>query len=241
MAAPPPGDWPDGYDGNDAFGRAVALLTTAIGPDDDLWSPFISPTFVTGAVISTLGDPLGNQTVGASDDIAARIDEIQIDLGEGPSWEALSSRRPVLTPDLRHDGAGPWPAARSALQELDLAALYAFPLHVGQVGVGSVGLYTLTTGNLSPESVRGVTVLASIAARQVLRRALEKLDQAIDGIPPGPYSRREMHQAAGMIAAKLSIGVDDALVVLRGHAFAAGRSVLEIAADVVARRLDIDA
>lgn len=240
MAAPLTGDWPDESDGN-SFDRAVALLTTAIGPDDDLWSPFMRPTSAAGAVISTLGDPLGTQTVGASDDLAARIDEIQIDLGEGPSWEALRSRQPVLTSDIHGDGDGPWPTARSALRELDLAALFAFPLFVGHVGVGSVGLYTLVPGHLSPDSVRGVTVLAGIAARQVLRRALDALDDGGHGIPAGPYSRREMHQAAGMIAAQLSIGVDDALVVMRGHAFAAGRSVLEVAADVVARRMELDA
>ncbi len=241
MGATPAQNWPDSSHEHDSFDRAVALLTTAIGPTDDLWSPFLRPTATTGAVISTLGDPLGTQTVGATDGIAARIDEIQIDLGEGPSWEALRLRRPVLTADVRLDGESEWPAARAALRELDFAALYAFPLRVGLVDVGSVGLYAHEAGELSPQLIRGVTMLASIAARQVLRRALEKLGDGFEVFHDGPYSRREMHQAAGMIAAQLSIGVDDALVVLRGHSFAAGRSVLDVAADVVARRLVFDA
>lgn len=235
------GDWPEDQADERGFDRAIALLTTATGPDDDLWSPFLGPTAATGVVISTLGDPLGTQTVGATDAMAARIDEIQIDLGEGPGWEALRSRKPVLTPNLRVDGASSWPTARSALRELDFAALYAFPLHVGRVAIGSVELYSTLPGYLPRTVVRSVAVLASIAARQVLRRALDKLDDVSNGLPDGRYSRREMHQASGMIAAQMSIGVDDALVVLRGHSFAAGRSVLEVAADVVARRLTFDA
>jgi hypothetical protein len=40
-----------------------------------------------------------------------------------------------------------------------------------------------------------------------------------------------------MVAAQLRIDVDDALLVLRGHAFAHGRTVREVANDVVERRL----
>lgn len=230
----------EGRDGYDVFDHAVALLTTAIGPDDDLWSPFLTPAAASGVVISTLGDPLGTQTVGATDSLAARIDEIQIDLGEGPGWDALRSRTPVMTRDLRDDGGAGWPTARAALRELGFRALHAFPLYVGEVAVGSVGLYWHEAGELSEGQVRGVAVLASIAARQVLRRALANLG-VTDGITEGPFSRREMHQASGMIAAQLSIGVDDALVVLRGHAFAADRTVLDVASDVLARRMVFDA
>lgn len=240
MGTTPTGGWPGSEANRDSFDRAVALLSTAIGPEDDLWSPFLLSSGTGGAVISTLGDPLGTQTVGATDPLAARIDEIQIDLGEGPGWEALRSRKPVLTPNLRVDGESPWPAARSALRELDVAALYAFPLYVGHVGVGSVALYSTLPGHLPRHVARSIAVLATIAARQVLRRALDDLDHVDGGIPEGRYSRREMHQASGMIAAQMAIGVDDALVVLRGHAFAAGRSVLEVAADVVSRQLIFD-
>ncbi len=193
---------------------------------------------ISGAVISTLGQPLGSQTICATGAVAARIDEIQIELGEGPCWEALRTRLPVLEPDLqRGDGGEDWPGAREALRRLDIGALYAFPLVVGDLGVGSVELYAEAPGELSPGDVADITALATIAARQVLRRALDDVANVDDGVAEGPYSRREVHQASGMVAAQLTISADDALIVLRGHAFASGRSVREIAADVVARRL----
>lgn len=219
------------------FASALTRLTTA-RDGDDLCSPFVGAVGVGGAAISTLGRPLGSQTVCASSSIAARIDEIQIDLGEGPCWEALRTRVPVMEPDLQRGAGSGWPGAREALRALDIGALYAFPLFVGDLGVGSVDLYSHDARQLSRDAVADVTVLAAVASRHLLRRALDELDNGDEGIADGPYSRREMHQASGMVAAQLSIGVDDALLVLRGRAFSTGRSVSEVAADVVARRLD---
>lgn len=223
-------------DDRPAFDDALARLTAA-GAHDDLCGPFVGAIGVAGAVISTLGRPLGSQTVCATSSVAARIHEIQIDLGEGPGWDALRTRRPVLEPNLQRSDSVDWPGTRDGLRALDIGALYAFPLYVGELSVGSIDLYTRAPQHMSPSAVEDVTVLAAIAARQVLRRALDDIENFDSGIADGPYSRREMHQASGMVAAQLSIAVDDALLVLRGRAFSSGRSVGEIAADVIARRL----
>ena len=231
----------DATSGAGSFVAAATLLSAADRALDDLWTPFLGPTGTEGAVVTTLGDPMGTQTVGATDDIAARIDEIQIDLGEGPCWEALRRRRPVLTADVGGGRETEWPTARSAFQELDIGALFSFPMYVGKVGIGSIDLYSRRTGDMPDGTVRGAELLAAVVARKLMRRALRNVGAASEGIPDGPYSRREMHQATGMVAAQLSMDVDDALLVLRGHAFATGRSVLDVAADVVARRLAFDA
>ena len=222
-------------DDRDDFATALTRLTTA-GPDADLCDPFIRAVGVAGAVISTLGQPLGSQTVCASSPVAARIDEIQIDLGEGPCWDALRTRRPVLEPDLQRGGED-WPGAREAFRALDIGALYAFPLFVGELNVGIVDLYSQQPRELSRVDIEDVTVLAAVASRHLLRRALEDLHNVDEGMAGGPHSRREVHQATGMIAAQLSIGVDDALLVLRGRAFSSGRTVSSVAADVLARRI----
>jgi hypothetical protein len=221
----------------DGFARAIAHLSAVTSPDDDLCAPFLDAVAVTGAVIPTLGHPLGSRTICASDDVAARIDEIQIDLGEGPCWHALRTRMPALEPDLRRSGGQDWPGAREALRRVDVGSLYAFPLLVGTLGVGSVDLYSSAPRALAPLEVDDVQTLAMIAAHHVLRRAIDDLDSAEQGAAGGPFSRRELHQATGMVAAQLHIGVDDALVLLRAHAFATDAGVRQVAADVVARRL----
>ena len=227
--------------GNDraAFAAAVATLSaSAVGAD--LCGPFIGVAGAEGASVSTLGRPLGTETVCASNALAARIDEIQIDFGEGPCWDALSNRRPVLESDLRRSSNSRWPNAREAFRELDIGAIFAFPLYVGDVNVGSVDLYTATPRVFSSRDVTHIAALAEIASRLILRRALDGLGNTDDGLEEGPHSRRQMHQASGMVAAQLGIGVDDALLVLRGRAYSSGRTVAAIAADVIDRRVAFD-
>ncbi len=46
-----------------------------------------------------------------------------------------------------------------------------------------------------------------------------------------------VHQAAGMVSIQLDVGVGEALVRLRGHAFRTGRLIADVAKDVVDRQL----
>lgn len=220
----------------DALEIAVAAL---VAGGDDLCSPLRAAVAMPGAVVSTLGSPMGSETVCASTKLGARIDEIQIDLGEGPSWEALRTRLPVTASDLQVDGGALWPGTWAALRELDVGALFAFPLYVSTLGIGSIALYSMTARELSDADIERMSRLAAIVSSTLLRRALNHLDAPDDGARDEPYSRREVHQATGMVAARNGIGVDDALLLLRGHAFAAGRPVRDVAADVIARRLDL--
>ncbi len=51
--------------------------------------------------------------------------------------------------------------------------------------------------------------------------------------------RAEIHQATGFLSVKASVGMTEALLLLRAHAFAADRSLLDVARDVLAGRLRI--
>ncbi|BDZ51403.1 GAF domain-containing protein [Frondihabitans sucicola] len=220
------------------FTTALAELSRATAPDADLCTPFIAALAVTGAAVSTLGDPLGTQTVCASDETAAELDEIQIDLGEGPCWDALRTARPVLEPDVQETSAATWPVALIALRKTGLGAVFAFPLIVATIRVGAVDLYSATPRILSAQQLDDARVLAGVVARHVLRRALLASEEARAGETEGTYSRREVHQATGMVIAQMRVGPDEAMMVIRGHAFASGRSVRDVAADIVLRRLD---
>jgi hypothetical protein len=208
--------------------------------DAELCAPFVRALGVTGAAVSTLGAPLGSETICASDADAARLDEIQLDLGEGPSWEALASHQPVLEPDVQGSTNTSWPLARQALHETGLGAVFAFPLVVAGIDVGAVDLYSRRPREMSTEQVEDAISLSRILARQVLRRAL--LAATVPGEDDeawnGQYSRREVHQATGMIIAQMRIPAADALMVLRGRAFATNRPLRDVATDVIERRLD---
>ncbi|BDZ52052.1 GAF domain-containing protein [Frondihabitans sucicola] len=219
------------------FLSALQSLSSRKVGSTDLCGPFLRALPVAGAAVSTLGDPLGSATVCASDARAARLDEIQIDLGEGPCWDALISREPVLAHDLQRSANERWPIASSALRETGLEAVFAFPLAYGRLGLGAVDLYADEATALSSDDVDDASALAGLAARHVLHRAIRAMDTAVDD-QVDSFSRREVHQASGMVSAQLDITVEDALLVLRGHAFATSTPLREVAADVVGRRLD---
>jgi hypothetical protein len=226
----------------DATGVAAAARALAVAGDSggDLCKPFLDVLHLPGAAVSTLGDPFGSETVCASDDRAAQLDEIQIDLGEGPCWQALVLGEPVLEPDLEHSTNTAWPHALRAMRETGLGAVFAFPLVVAGIDVGAIDLYSHTPTVLSDEQIRDTTMLSMVLARQVLHRAVQAAARQSEdgGEGESAWSRREVHQATGMILAQMRVTPADALLVLRGHAFASGRTVLEIAADVIDRRLD---
>ena len=207
-----------------------------------LCRPFLRVLPVSGAAVSTIGGGLGAATMCASDERAARIDELQIDLGEGPCWEALATGQPVIRSRFSVDEQPSWPVFAQALADYEIGALFAFPLVVGTLDVGSVDLYSATPRELTTSEVSEVTALGQVAAWQVLRRVLADESQNqidVDADPSPGYSRKQVHQATGMIIAQLQVSPTDALLLLRAHAFSSGRSVRDIAHEVVSRRLDL--
>lgn len=193
---------------------------------------------VTTVSVSTLGEAFGAETVSISDADAVRLSELQIDLGEGPLWQAHGSRERVSCPLLDDTTGHAWPLASHALRELGVAAVHAFPLRVGTIDIGAIGLYSTTPRTLTSSQARDAHALAAIVSRRLLREVVLSAERTEGpGRPSGDYTRREVHQATGMVLSQLGISADDAFVVLRGHAFATGRPVRDVAADVIARTL----
>jgi len=225
--------------------REIAAAGSGEAGLGGMCAPCIRALPVTGVAISTLSGS-ASETVCASDDIAFRIDEMQFDLGEGPCWEAFVSRTPVLVPDV-HGGAHPqWPVFDEAVRVTDAGAVFAFPLYVGNTGIGTLGLYRTTPGPLDDEAVHDAEALAGTVAKHLLRRILAAA--ANDGAAPGsqtdpwqdsPHDRREIHQATGVVMNQLALPVGAAFDRLRGHAFATGGTMAEVAHDVVTRHLHL--
>ena len=221
-----------------SFGLAVEELSNAHLNGTYLCSPFLRVLPVTGVAISTLGGPFGTETVCASDASAARLDELQFDLGEGPCWDALATHVPVLSGDIRQHGNPVWPVFVQTLDGTDVGGVFAFPMVVGSLDIGAVDLYSRRPRTLTGPQIADATTMVGIAARQVLRRVLLAQTMKPDPDADEGYSRRVVHQATGMVLAQLNLGASDALLLLQGYAFSHARTVREVADDVVARKLD---
>ena len=121
---------------------------------------------------------------------------------------------------------------------MPIRSIFAFPLRVGPLHVGVIDMYSLTAGLLDATQISGARRLSEQLARHVLRDVLVMLASDPDFDDTNEFSRRVVQQATGMVIVQLDVTADDAHLVLRGHAYATGRSVMDVAEDVVGRRLD---
>jgi len=222
---------------DDSVEDAVRTLGALRGTDG-VHEPFLRGLTVDGASVATLGSPFGSETVSSSDALGQRLDELQFDLGEGPCWDSLAALTPVIEPDIRSRPRRRWPAFSEAIQELDLGAMFVFPLSIGPLRLGAVDLYTLRPHELSDAEQGRAQVMADLVSKHVLRQALVEA-----GVDPDEerresrYTRRAVHQATGMVIAQLETTPEDAHLLLQGHAFATGRSMREVADEVLSGAL----
>ncbi len=80
--------------------------------------------------------------------------------------------------------------------------------------------------------------LADIATRAVLVLQADAAPGRLAAeLEAGSDLQLVVHQATGMIAAQLDVGVAQALISLRAYAFGNERSLSEVATDVVERRV----
>lgn len=193
---------------------------------------------VTGAGLSWMTDAGHGGVVAATDGAAETLEELQFTLGEGPSVDACRDGRPVLQPDLAATAPTRWPGFGPAVLDAGIAAVFAFPLQVGWVRLGVLDLYRDTPGNLDDAQLSEALALADAALALLLDLRDLAPEQETRPDQADPVGQRpEIHQATGMVAVQAAVGLAEALLLLRGHAFSTERTVVEVARDVVGRRL----
>jgi hypothetical protein len=212
-----------------------------VAGEEDVCAPYVAKLPITGAAVSLFGGSVAETLVAASDDLAASLDELQFKLGEGPRWRALKTRLPVLIPDAQSTAGHEWPMFHKAIAGTDVAALFVYPLALGAVDLGVVELYRAFPGNLSRSDQSMAAVLAGQTSWYLLRKVLTLRSSDTDpALEPALMSRREIHQATGMVLAQSGATAAESLLLLRAYAFANDLTLKETAAAVLARTLSFD-
>lgn len=169
----------------------------------------------------------------ATDEDALRLERVHEVLGEGPGTDAFRSGDPV-TGAVHSREAGPWPMFTTAAFDIfGPVTILAVPMRATTSVVGILTLYH--RGERPPsEDVSAAQVLADAVAAALLKES-----ESQDLTAWGPWAERaRIDQATGIVIAQLGIGAEDALALLRAHAYADDTTVDAIASEVVERRLD---
>jgi hypothetical protein len=187
------------------------------------------------------GDP--DFVMGVTDPVSEQLAELQLTLGEGPCHDVLASAGPVLAGDLGDaESARRWPAFTPAACQLGAGALFAFPLIVGAIRAGVLGVHRAAPGPLPGRQFGDLLILADAATVMLLGSANGDGENgdgaAVDGQAPDlALHRAEIDQATGMLTVQLGVPVAEAFARLRAYAYSQDRRLADVAGDIVARRL----
>ncbi len=187
----------------------------------------------TVASVVLMGDQGVEGITGASDALAAVIQNEEFTLGEGPATDVRRERRPILVSDIR-DETSNWPRFVPAVARLGIRAIYAIPLQIGGVDLGVLVLGGANPRALAGQELTDSLLLGDLVSRLVLDLQAGVTSESLAWALDATDSRAVVHQATGMIAAQLDVGVAEALVRLRANSFATDRPIDQVATEVVA-------
>jgi hypothetical protein len=160
----------------------------------------------------------------------------------------LGSAAPVLAGDLSDtESDRRWPVFAPDARERGAGAVFAFPLIVGAIRAGVLGLYRRSAGPLTGGQFGDLLILADMATLLLLdslgdgRVESDGFGSWLDDQSADlALHRAEIDQATGMLTVQLGVSISDAFVRLRAYAYSQDRRLAEVASDIVARRLRLE-
>jgi hypothetical protein len=195
---------------------------------------------VDGAGIS-LTDAAGRRVpLGASSEESSTAERLQFTTGEGPCTTAQKSGQPVFA--VEEDLVRRWPVfADLLLVETPFRAVVALPLLPALAGDGAMDLFFTR-----PDEVTDLDVFEALAVGELVTSALS--DAAVwsewssetgpDWLHgPEPHRRAAVWEAMGRLGIDLALDAPAALDLMRAYAYGSGRSVDDVAADLLTDRL----
>ncbi|MFC8829659.1 GAF and ANTAR domain-containing protein [Streptomyces sp. NPDC057137] len=174
----------------------------------------------------------------STDETSTSFEDLQFTVGEGPGPDAMRTGRLILEHDVSAVPPQRWPALLPAMARLPIQALFCLPLALGGITVGVLTALRSTPGPMTGQQMDDALALAAALTLRFLGGDGEQL---VASVRPGTESHRAVvHQATGMLSVQLGLPLAKALLRLRAHAYGHDRSIIDVAQDVVARRLKLD-
>jgi ANTAR domain len=214
----------------------------------DVCAVAVRSVLVSGGWVAAAGQQGPDFVICVTDPVSEQLAELQLMLGEGPCHDVLASAGPVLAVDLGDErSARRWPGFAGQARLLGAAAVFAFPLTIGAIRAGVMGMYRSSAGPLPWERFGDALTLADLATMLLLDGLGHNGDGNGGGGASGPVldgqspdlalHRAEIDQATGMLTVQLGVPVAEAFARLRAYAYAQDRRLADVARDIVARRL----
>jgi transcriptional regulator with GAF, ATPase, and Fis domain len=171
-------------------------------------------------------------TVGASDRIAQRIDDMERAAGDGPCVDAIEEETPQIESDLTTPSQWPKLAAR-LVAETSVRGAMGFRILVDKRKTGALNLFSDKAGVFDTEAAGQAVVLASFASV-----AINAVAQGEDvaTLRRGLLSNREIGKAVGMLMMLQGLDEHAAFDVLRRYSQDLNIKLADVARTVIEHR-----
>jgi transcriptional regulator with GAF, ATPase, and Fis domain len=194
--------------------RIVHAARTAIGSADS-----VSLTYIRGH-----DRP---RTLAATDELSAKVDAIQYDLGEGPCLEAIAEDDITRSDDLAVDPA--WPRFGPAAAEAGAGSCFGVRLFLNGDHRGALNVYARNAHSFNDVDIAAGTLIAAYA-NQALRAAAH-LEQA-QNLERALQSNRQIGAAVGILMARNNWTYEEAFENIRSASQRVQRKLRDIAEEV---------
>jgi hypothetical protein len=178
--------------------------------------------------------------LGASSDVAEVAERLQFTVGAGPCIAAQEARQPVFA--VEEDLRRRWPVfAELLFGATPFRAIVALPLQPALAGPGAIDLYFRHS-----TEVLGLDVFEAVAVGELVTSHLSDAAVWSEWSPaagpqwllgPTPQRRAAVWEAMGKLSVDLEVSAPAALDLLRAHAYGAGRTVDDIAGELLSGQL----
>lgn len=179
------------------------------------------------------------QVVAVTTESVRLIELLQLHQREGPCWDAFESGAYVASTLSDQRALERWPSFVDSARNAGFEAVTALPMRLRERVLGGLNLFSKEAKVLESRDLMAAQALADVATIAILQhRAAEDSSLLVGQLQTALNSRVKIEQAKGVIAEKLSVGVDEAFVFLRRYARSSNSSLRQTAEEIVAGDLD---
>jgi GAF domain-containing protein len=202
----------------DALERVAQLAVASIAGCD-----------VADVTLMSDGDSRGQAR---SDPAGPGLDEVQLESGEGPVFEAVRARRPVRIDSVGADSR--WPRFAAAAGEAAVASCLVLPMTVRGECIGALNLYGRRAAAFDDDAERIGIMFASQAAVVLANAQLHQACVDLTGqLEAALVSRAVIEQAKGVLMGRDHCDAEEAFLRMRRRSQHENRKVRDIARDLV--------
>jgi hypothetical protein len=219
------------------IGRFARVLAEVQGVEPTSYRLCEAGRLMLGAEGAALTLMTGSQSMvvaASTDAVAARLEDLQDVVGEGPSRSAFDAGVVQVADFAAGAGADAgWPVLHEQVRRLGFTGvLVSVPLRPHDATIGTLTTHAPAApaaGDLQLATLLGVALGTALVQDPTV-------GSRDDDMVAGWAERSQVHQATGMIIFQTGVRPEDALALLRGQAFANNVSMLDVAQSIIDRR-----